>query len=59
MSHNVQPKTCLSVDFQHFKRALLSEKMTGKVTQNLHMQNQAMQVIDSFGVFICVGIEWE
>jgi hypothetical protein len=59
MSHNVQPKSCLSVDFQHFKRALLSDKTTGKVTQNLHTRNQLMQVIDFVRVFACVGIEWE
>lgn len=59
MSHNVQPKSCLSVDIQHFKRALLSAKKTGKVTQNLHTRNQAMQVVDFVRVFTCVGIEWE
>jgi hypothetical protein len=59
MLHNVQPKSCLSVDFQHSKRALMSVQKTGKVTQNLHKRNQAMQVIDFVGFFTCVCIEWE
>lgn len=59
MLQNVQPKSCLSVDLQHFKRALLSDKTADKVSQNLHTQNQAMQVVDFVKVFACVGIEWE